>query len=379
MRKGILLAAAALGLIAGTPARAAPVLDCPLGKQALSTQSPLADVLAVPAAKAAIEAASPGLPEAMTHPFNGHALPPGFDRIVTPRAVMAMLGKNDAALGARLDKDLAKVRLTTADVGARCRTYDNDRPAIPADLPRPSLLVFGKITGFRDSPSVNAAEAALKGIAARHGWGIVFTDKGGVFNARDLAHFDAVVWNNISGDALTIPQRAAFRRYVEHGGGFAGIHGSGGDPQFFWDWYADSLIGARFIGHPMTPQFQEARVVVEDKRHPATYGLPADWRMTEEWYSFNRSVRSLPGARVLASLDESTYKPGEGFGQKLAMGDHPIAWTRCLGKGRSFYTAIGHRPENYSQPESLKLLDQGVMWAMGLSPEGCGSAGDRAK
>lgn len=371
MRGKLLLVAAwfAAGWSAG--AVAAPVMDCPLGRQTLSTLSPLGDVLAVPAAKAVVEDASPGLPDAMMHPFGGNPLPPGFERIVTPRSVMAMVGKGDEALVTRIDAGLAKVKLRASDVAARCRTYDNERPAIPADLPRPAILVFGKITGFRDSPSVNAAQSALEGIAARHGWGIVFTDKGGVFNARDLARFDAVVWNNVSGDALTIPQRAAFRKYVEQGGGYAGMHGSGGDPQFFWDWYADTLIGARFIGHPMNPQFQEARVKVEGKGHPAVNGLPAEWRMSEEWYSFDRSVRALPRTRVLATLDESTYNPGEGFGHKMAMGDHPIAWTRCVGQGRSFYTAIGHRPENYSQPESVKLLDQGIAWAMGLTTEGC--------
>ena len=344
MRKGFLHTAAAVGLALGlglsAMAHAAPVLDCPLGRQPLSTQSPLGDVLVVPAAKAVVEAASPGLSDAMMHPFNGNALPPGFERIVTPRSVLSMIGKGDTALAAQLDKDLAKVRLTTADVAARCRTYDHDRPAIPADLPRPAILVFGKITGFRDSPSVNAAEAALKGIAARHGWGIVFTDRGGVFNAGDLARFDAVVWNNVSGDALTLPQRAAFRRYIENGGGYAGIHGSGGDPQFFWDWYADTLIGARFIGHPMAPQFQQARVVMEDRAHPAAHALPAEWRMTEEWYSFDRSVRALPRTRVLASLDESTYNPGEGFGRKMAMGDHPIAWTHEPASGGRFRSSF---------------------------------------
>jgi uncharacterized protein len=372
MAKGILLAAGAVASLWSGAAMAAPVMDCPMGREPLSTMSPLGDVLAVPAGKAVVEAASPGLPHAMMNPFGGHPLPPGFERILTPRAAMAFLGKSDPALAARIDAGLAKVKLTAADVATRCRTYDNERPTLPEDLPRPAILVFGKITGFRDSPSVNAAEGALKAIAARHGWGIVFTDKGGVFNARDLARFDAVVWNNVSGDALTVPQRAAFRKYVENGGGFAGMHGSGGDPQFFWDWYADTLIGARFIGHPMSPQFQEARVVVEAGDHPATYGLPREWRMTEEWYSFDRSVRPLPRTRVLATIDESTYKPGQGFGgMKMAMGDHPIAWTRCVGRGRSFYTAIGHRPENYSQPESLRLLDQGILWAMGLAVEGC--------
>lgn len=373
MFKALALAGSAVMALAGQVSIAAEVTNCPLGRMTLSTRSPLGDVLVVPAARAVVDKAAPGLADQMMKPFGGQALPPGFERIVTPRSLMTMLGKNDNALIARLDAGLAKVRLTQADVAKRCATYDNDRPQIPDDLPRPAILVFGKITGFRDAPSVDAAEAALRQIAARHGWGIVFTDRGGVFNAADLARFDTVVWNNISGDALTIPQRAAFRKWIEKGGGYTGIHGSGGDPQFFWDWYADTLIGARFIGHPMTPQFQEARVAVEDKTHPATHGLPAEWRMTEEWYSFDRSARGK-ATRVLATLDEGTYKPGMGFGRNLAMGDHPIAWTRCLGKGRSFYTAIGHRPESYSQPESLKLLDQGIMWSAGLTDQGCGPA-----
>lgn len=371
MRKGLALAGAAVLAMTGMAALAAPVTDCPMGRMTLSTQSPLGDVLAVPAARAVVERAAPGLPDALMKPFGGQPLPPGFERIVTPRALMGMIGKGDAALVARIDAGLAKVKLTRADVVARCATYDNERPKLPADIPRPAILVFGKITGFRDAPSVEAADAALKGIAARHGWGMVFTDKGGVFNAADLARFDAVVWNNISGDALTIPQRAAFRKWIAGGGGYAGIHGSGGDPQFFWDWYVDTLIGARFIGHPGSPQFQEGRVTVDDTAHPATRGLAAEWRMTEEWYSFDRSVRA-PNVRVLATLDESSYVPGEGFGHKLAMGDHPIAWTRCIGRGRSFYTAIGHRPESYVQAQSLQLLDQGIAWAAGVAPEGCG-------
>jgi uncharacterized protein len=50
------------------------------------------------------------------------------------------------------------------------------------------------------------------------------------FNAADLKRFDAVVWNNVSGDVLTIPQRSDFKAYIENGGGFAGFHGSAGDP-----------------------------------------------------------------------------------------------------------------------------------------------------
>ena len=71
--------------------------------------------------------------------------------------------------------------------------------------------------------------------------------------------------------------------------------------------------------------------------------------------------------RVLAHLDESTYNPAS-----MAMGaDHPIAWSHCLGDGRAFYTAIGHRPQSYTEPNSLELLEQGVAWAAGQGDTRC--------
>jgi uncharacterized protein len=53
------------------------------------------------------------------------------------------------------------------------------------------------------------------------------------------------------------------------------------------------------------------------------------------------------------------------------MGDHPIAWTQCIGDGRSFYSAIGHRPESYIEPHSVRLLEQGIAWAAGLGETRC--------
>ena len=71
------------------------------------------------------------------------------------------------------------------------------------------------------------------------------------------------------------------------------------------------------------------------------------------------------GATVIATLDESSYQLVGHGGQDLHMGDHPIAWTRCVGNGRSFYSAIGHRPEIYSEPTYATLLEQGIAWAAG--------------
>ena len=193
-------------------------------------------------------------------------------------------------------------------------------------------------------------------------WPKVITDKGGAFNPATLARFDAVIWNNISGDVLTLGQRAAFKSYVEHGGAYVAMHGSAGDPVYFWDWYVDTLLGARFVGHPTEPQFQEARISV-NQAHPLAKGLPAEWRMTDEWYSFKTNPRAA-GANVLLTLDESSYTRVSRFAANIDMGkDHPLAWTNCIGKGRMFYSAIGHMPETYSHPQQIQLLQNAIEWA----------------
>jgi len=169
---------------------------------------------------------------------------------------------------------------------------------------------------------------------------------------------------------LTLSQRQVFKSYIERGGGFVGVHGSGGDPVYYWDWYADTLIGARFAGHPMNPQFQDARVVIEDDQSAIVRNLAPGWTMKDEWYSFRSNPRT-GGARVLAALDEASYSLKGMAGEDLHMGDHPIAWTKCIGNGRSFYSAIGHRPESYSEPHYVKLLEQGITWAAGVGETHC--------
>jgi type 1 glutamine amidotransferase len=91
--------------------------------------------------------------------------------------------------------------------------------------------------------------------------------------------------------------------------------------------------------------------------------------MTEEWYSFFSNPRTS-GAKVLVTLDESSYEP-TGYAGDLRMGDHPIAWTRCVGAGRSFFTAIGHLPESYIQPSAARLLTQGIAWAANVNATAC--------
>ncbi len=348
------------------------LLDCPLRDAPFSIDSPLVDLLLSDAAKAVINQHAPGL-IAQIPPFLTGTTAPTFSAILQGRSVLVMVPGMKSFNTEPLDKALRALPVTTADKQARCARYDNDRPSFKLAKGKPRVLLFEKMTGFRDTPSVEAAKTAFQQLASRNGWALAVTDKGGAMHPAVLKKFDVVVWNNVSGDVLTLSQRKAFRAFVENGGGFVGIHGSAGDPVYFWDWYPDSLIGARFVGHPNEPQFQDAQIVLEKTPSGIGSGLGNGWVMNDEWYSFAKSAR-LNGAQVVATLNEDTYKPGiNRFGDTpLVMGsDHPIAWTRCVGKGRSFYSAIGHRPETYSDERHLKLLEQAIAWTANSASSSC--------
>lgn len=344
-------------------------VDCPAAFRPYSSGgTPLLDLMLNPAAKAVVGRDLPGffakLPPILTKPA-----PPTLADILTIRVMSSEFAPVPEPVLDKLDKDLAAVPVTREAAVARCARYDHTPPVLPNKLAHPAILIFSKSNGFRDDPSVNAASAALKTMAGHEHWTLFFSDNAAVFNAGDLKRFDAVIWNNVSGDVLTLAQRKVFKNYIEGGGGFVGLHGSGGDFFYDWGWYPDTLIGARFKSHPMGPQFQAAKLKVDDRTDPILRGVQPEWTMTDEWYSFKTNPRQN-GARVLVTLDESTYRPVAGK-LDLRMGDHPIAWTKCIGEGRSFYTAIGHRPESYSEPNTNKLIENGVAWAAGIEKGSC--------
>lgn len=244
--------------------------------------------------------------------------------------------------------------------------YETTPPELPAHLNGTAILIFSKTNGFRHDEAIKAANAALDGIARKHGWSAVFTENGAVFNPAMLSRFKTTIWNNTSGDTLNADQRAAFQNYIQNGGGFVGIHGAGGDPHYDWPWYVQSIIGAQFVGHPMNPQFQRATVHVEDPGDPIMANVPAAWTRVDEWYSFKTNPRAN-GVRVLATLDENTYSP-KMLWKDIRMGpDHPVIWKRRTGKGRVFYSALGHQGSAYSEPEYVSLLDGAIQWSAGLA------------
>ena len=240
-------------------------------------------------------------------------------------------------------------------------------PVVPARFEHPAVLVFSKTNGFRHGEAIDAANALFRQLASQNRWSVYETENGAVHSPEMLSRFKVVVWSNASGDVLTTDQRNALKSFIENGGGFIAIHAAGDNSHEFWPWYVSDLIGARFVGHTLWPHIPEATVRIEAPAHPVMAGLPAIWRRADEWYSFDRSVRAK-GFQVLANVDEGSYKRGGPGSGKLTMGDHPIIWSHCTGKGRVLYSALGHTGESFAEPAMRRLMTNAIGWAMTDSP-----------
>ncbi len=214
-----------------------------------------------------------------------------------------------------------------------------------------SVLVFSGTEEYRHA-SIEAGVQALQSLGDKRDFHVVATEDPTHFDADSLRRYAAVVFLNTSGDVLDSAQQHALEAYVTGGGGFVGIHGAAAT-EYHWPFY-ESLVGAFFEDHP---RVQPARVLVTDRKHPATSGLPFRWDRVDEWYNYRMNPRK--DVHVLAAVAEASYEGG-------AMGhDHPIVWAHTNLGGRAFYTGLGHTTESYADPLMLEHLRGGIEWAAG--------------
>jgi type 1 glutamine amidotransferase len=230
-------------------------------------------------------------------------------------------------------------------------------PAAAADTPY-DVLVFSKTVGWWHY-SIPAGIQAIRDLGAANNFTVTTTSDADHFTTSDLSRYEAVIFLNTTGDVLNDAQQSAFESYIGSGGGFVGVHAAA-DTEYDWPFYGD-LVGAYFASHPLFPQ--QADVKVEHRAHAATDHLPQTWTRTDEWYDFRTNPRA--NARVLATLDESSYSGG-------SMGaDHPFAWCKTYSGGRSFYTGGGHTWASYAEPAFREHLLGGIRYAAGQTKADC--------
>jgi type 1 glutamine amidotransferase len=107
-----------------------------------------------------------------------------------------------------------------------------------------------------------------------------------------------------------------------------------------------------------------APIVVEDKNHPAMAHLPSSFTLRDEIYQFKNYSRDK--VRVLMRLDEKKLDLAN-KNVRRTDGDFAVTWVKDYGKGRVFYSTLGHLEEVYDNPDIKKMYVEGVKWALGLT------------
>ncbi len=245
-------------------------------------------------------------------------------------------------------------------------SYETEKPTIDFPPNRPAILIFSKTTAFRHGESIDAAKAVFGAMARRNNWFVYETEEGGVFNPEQLGRFEAIIFNNSTGPVLNDEQQRVLSQYVEAGGALLGIHGAG-DSSHRWPWYETNLLGTRFSHHPLNPQFQKTDVRVEPTVDTTlTRNLPSSWAHEDEWYVF---LGQPKGVRILSYINGDQIIPNGNMlwikDKNFGMGKyHPVAWYRPVGKGKTFYTSMGHSAAVWQDTHFVRLLENAIRWTL---------------
>ena len=244
--------------------------------------------------------------------------------------------------------------------------------AQPPQAPkRKKMLAIGQTKGFQhDSTSDGLAtiwkigkETGLWDTYIRTDTQLITKKKLGA-NAKNLDYFDAIFFYTSGELDLDDEQKQALLEFIRTDGkGFMAAH-SGVDTLYSWPEYGE-LVGGYFDLHPWN-QFN-AKIVIEDSKHPATAHFPADFFLFDEIYQLKNYSRDR--VRVLMRLDVEGVDLAKN-GVHRTDKDFAVSWVRNYGKGRVFVSTLGHRSEVWEMPQVQKMWLEGAKWVMGLTAGG---------
>jgi len=253
-----------------------------------------------------------------------------------------------------------------------------------AAAPAHKILFFTKSSGFEHSviswkkgkPSL--AEKVFSDLGTKNSWEFEFSKDGSKFSKDYLAQFDTVIFYT-TGD-LTTPGtdneppmtkdgKQALFDYVKSGKGFIGVHSASDTfhtnneskkgPDRYANHGPDADPYVHFLGGEFIIHGDQQKVVnkVVDPKFPGFSNLGESFNWHEEWYSLKDFSADLHAITV---IDSPSMK-----GHMYERPPYPTTWARQEGKGRIFYTALGHRDDIWSNPKFQEILTGAIQWTTG--------------
>jgi type 1 glutamine amidotransferase len=231
------------------------------------------------------------------------------------------------------------------------------------------VLVIGQTKGF-EHDSVSDGMVAIYNMGRESGlWDAtlrtdveLLTKKDLGRNAKNLNYFDAIVFVSTTGELdLDDSQKADMMSFIKDDGkGFVGVHAAL-DTNYKWPEYGE-MIGGWFDQHPWSTF--NAPIVNEDPTFPAVRHYPGAFLKYDEIYQAKEWSRDK--VHVLLSLDPAKLNYDN---TRVHRKDHDfaVAWDKLYGKGRVFYSTLGHTEEAWNDPDIRKMYFEAIKWVLGMT------------
>ena len=257
-----------------------------------------------------------------------------------------------------------KIILHTLFISAILSTFCLAQSAGPQ---KKHLLVIGEEKGYRHE-SVSHAMSTIERLGRETGlWDTVIrtdtealTKKKLEYNAKNLDNFDAVLFFTGGDLEMDDQQKADFLSFVhDDGKGFIGIH-SAAITFVNWPEYGE-MMGGYYDEHPWGTF--DAPILVEDPAFPGMQQWPKAFVLHDEIYQMRNYSRDK--LRVLMRLDASKLDLANKNVHRTDR-DFAVTWAKMYGKGRVFYTTLGHVEDNWDKPEFQKMIIEAIKWATGM-------------
>jgi len=222
------------------------------------------------------------------------------------------------------------------------------------------VLVYTKNGKGYVHDNIASAVACIKELGKANGFTVDVADTSTVFTEENLKKYNMLIFTSTNNDVFaTDDQRVAFRRYIEAGGGFVGVHSVTGTERN-WRWFKQ-MMGESFSWHAKIQKFSLKKM---DGSHPSMEGVPAVWEREDECY-FGKEL--YPGIKVLMAHDLSTLNTTEKAQDSLIKKNtgsfadfYPAVWYQQFQGGNVWVTTLGHTKTSYQDPVYVNHLLQGI-------------------
>jgi type 1 glutamine amidotransferase len=246
-------------------------------------------------------------------------------------------------------------------------------PQKPAATPKASrrLLIYDANIGYGGANgghrSIPAANMAIELFAKTGAYEAVFSNDLDNFKYDRIRKFDAVFLNNTVGQIFVDPEiRAGLSRFVREGGGLAGYHGTS-HASMDWPEFG-AMLGAVEGSHREPTEI--ATVKIDDPASPLVAAFEGKaFVHQDEFYRFVEGPLSRDKVHVLMSMDidKTDLNQGRGCGRPCVRpdADYALSWIHNYGKGRVFFTALGHTPAFFATANLSDFFFRGIQFVLG--------------